>query len=289
VHYSEYTVKPETLRRDYWLSFLFNAVNVLPFPDRFVIDLSSIEDISKLEPFHFATLACLIEHYHRRRCSVVLKDAETPAGQLLLETLQWRRYWAGGENYAKSKDDKLLNLWRIKDDEKELHTQRVHDYLKSTFFQNKDLSAVKNSLVEAYYNVFDHAEAEGNAFSFIKYDEKEQKLYVAVCDFGIGIAAKVRGHFPDIATDHEAIEKAMEDKFTTHSSPHNAGFGLGNIRMACTEKDALRIVSNHGFLYANRKEIVSDPMFYDFKGTLVYYELSLSHFDDEEIITNFEL
>lgn len=262
--------------------------NQFTFPNELVIDLSSIKKTSKFEPFHFATLACLIEYYHKEGCLVKLTGADTPAGQLLLDTLQWRKYWAEGENYAESKDDKLLNLWRIKDDEKEIHTQRVHDYLKSTFFRNKDLSAVKNSLIEAYYNVFDHAEADGNAFSFIKYDEKKQKLYVAVCDFGVGIAKKVRTYSPEIATDHEAIEKAMEDKFTTHSSSHNAGFGLGNIRMACTEKDALRIISNYGFLYANRKEIISEPTNYNFKGTLIYYELSLNHFDDEEIITTFE-
>jgi anti-sigma regulatory factor (Ser/Thr protein kinase) len=259
-----------------------------PPQNELIIDLSSIKNASKFEPFHFATLACLIEYHYKEGCLVKLSGVDTPVGRLLFDTLQWRRYWTGGENYAEAKDDKVLNLWRVKNEEKEIHSQRVQDYLKSTFFRNKDLSAVKNSLLEAYYNIFDHAEADGNAFSFIKYDEKKQKLYVAVCDFGIGIAAKVRKYFPDIPTDHEAIEKAMEDKFTTHSSSHNAGFGLGNIRMACTKKDALRIVSNNGFLYADREKIVSEQTDYNFKGTLIYYELSLNHFEDEEIITNFE-
>ncbi len=80
----------------------------------------------------------------------------------------------------------------------------------------------------------------------------------------------------------------MEDKFTTHSRSHNAGFGLGNIRLACTKRDALRIISNNGFLFADREKIESEATDFNFKGTLIYYELSLDHFEDEEIIANFE-
>ena len=80
----------------------------------------------------------------------------------------------------------------------------------------------------------------------------------------------------------------MEDKFTTHSSSHNAGMGLGNIRNACTDEDALTIISNNGSLYADREKIVAEATDYNFKGTLIYYKLSLSHFEDEEIIDTFE-
>lgn len=190
--------------------------------------------------------------------------------------------------HVESHGDGIPNFWIIDNAGKEVHSQRIHDYLKRNYFQNKDLGAVKNSLNELYYNVFDHADAGGNAFSFIKYDEHRQKLQIVVCDFGTGIAAKIRSHFPEIATDHEAIEKAMEDSFSTHSQSHNAGLGLGNIRNACTDSDALRIISNSGSLYADRKEIIAKATRYEFRGTLVYFDLSLSHFEDEEIITTFE-
>ncbi|OAV64176.1 hypothetical protein Barb6_03361 [Bacteroidales bacterium Barb6] len=118
-------------------------------------------------------------------------------------------------------------LGRITDAEKEAHSQHIHNYLKHNFFIHKDLSAVKNSLDEVYYNVFDHAEAKGNAFSSIRYDADLKRLTVAVCDFGIGIARKVQKKCPDITSDVEAIKKAMEDKFTTQSQQHNKGMGLG--------------------------------------------------------------
>ncbi len=281
----------DTLDRGRWIKTISDAISQLRLrlDDRLGIDLKSAIDIAKFEAVHFVTLACLIEHYDRVGAEVGLMcEGNAPARKLLFDTLQMYKYWVDKDNYAEAQDSTILNLWRIKNEEKEAHSQRVHDFLKCGFFRNKDFSAVKNSLDEVYYNIFDHAESEGNAFSFIKYDENEHKLYVAACDFGMGIATKVRIYFPEIPTDHEAIEKAMEDTFTTRSRSHNAGMGLGNIRNACTDRDALRIVSNNGFLYANRESISSRATDFNFKGTLIYYELSLSHFEDEEIIANFE-
>jgi anti-sigma regulatory factor (Ser/Thr protein kinase) len=282
----------DTLDRGQWIKTISDTVSKLKLGagDDLIIVLSSTIDVSKLEAVHLVVLACFIEHYNSAGVRVLQDNKENKqATDFLFNTLQMRKYWTGKDNYAEAQDDTVLNLWRIQSEGKEAHSQRVHDFLKRGFFKSKDFSAVKNSLDEAYYNVFDHAEAAGNAFSFIKYDEQEQKLYVAVCDFGMGIAAKVRGHFPEISTDKEAIEKAMKDKFTTQSQSHNLGMGLGNIRNACTDNDAMRIISNTGFLYANKEQISSMAMDFDFIGTLIYYELSLSHFEDEEIIANFEL
>ena len=203
---SKFTLHIDKLDKRLWLYAVSQTIKDVSkgYYDEVVLDLEAIEDISGFEAFHFATLGCLIEYlsniYPVKKVSLIPKDI--PVNQLLLDTLPFGRYWIDRENYAEAKDEKLLNLWRVVDNEKEIHTQRVHDYLKSTFFQNKDLSAVKNSLNEVYYNIFDHAEAHGNAFSFIKYDESEQKLYVAVCDFGMGIGTKVRSYVPEIPTDH---------------------------------------------------------------------------------------
>ena len=81
----------------------------------------------------------------------------------------------------------------------------------------------------------------------------------------------------------------MKDRFTIQSKTHNRGLGLGNIRTACTEEDALRIISNRGFLITRRNEINKREINFNFPGTLIFYDLTLSHFEDEEIIANFEL
>lgn len=246
--------------------------------------------IDKIEPIHLVTLACLIEMFVNYGYDILVVGDDIKIRDFLFETLKFHKYWQDNQNYVPvDNTDAIFNLWRLVDSEKEWYSQRVHDYLRSRFFKSKDLSAVKNSLLEAYYNVSDHAEAKGNAFSFIKFDEITEKLHVAICDFGKGIANTVREKLPEIENDGAALAKAMEDLFTVGSQEHNRGLGLGNILRTCQDKDVLRIISNRGFLYARNGEVQVHELDFQLNGTLIYYELSLSHFDDLEIIENFEL
>lgn len=241
-------------------------------------------DITKLEAMHLASLACMIEHFYRAKVQNLFLTS-------FLGKLNLPRYWGNeNRNYVGATDENILNLWRITDTENETHSQRIHDYLKKQF-PHKDLSLVKTSLDEAFRNIFDHADADGNAFSFIKYDDTRQKLFVAVCDLGVGIATTVRNHVPSITSDREAIVTAMGDRFTIRSTSHNAGLGLGNIRFACTEKDAVRIICNNGFLFANRDidGMLALETNYNFPGTLLYYELSLNDFEEYENLEEYEI
>ena len=99
-----------------------------------------------------------------------------------------------------------------------MYAKQVEQYFKRTYFADRDLSAVSISLVEAFYNVFDHAEADGNAFSIIFYNEKTQILSYAVSDFGIGIPTSVRRMLPDIDKDTDAINWAIKH---LHRSLHS--------------------------------------------------------------------
>ena len=81
----------------------------------------------------------------------------------------------------------------------------------------------------------------------------------------------------------------MEFQFTVKSKGHNRGMGLGNIKDSCTEKDALKIVSGKGLLVAMRDDVKTFLTTFDFPGTLIYYDLTLSHFDREDIIEDFEI
>lgn len=287
---AEYNVNLDSVGRIEWVKTIADQIKLLApqvtAGDKITIRLPS--EAGKLDAAHLASLACLIEYFHKKRCIIATMD-NTHMRDFIYDKLNWRAYWAGHQDYAEAKDLTILNLWRITDEGKEIHSQQVYDFLKRGPFKQKDLSAVSNSLLEAYYNVFDHAEANGIAFSFIRYIEDQQKLSVAICDFGKGIATSVREKCPNINDDSRAIETAMMDRFTIQSKEHNRGFGLGNIRSACTEEDALRIISNRGFLIATRDEINIRENNFNFPGTLIFYDLTLSHFEDEEIIANFEL
>lgn len=252
---------------------------------------SSKIDVSSLEPTHIVTLACLIQFLHDLGYKVLLDRSNETVHQFLWNEVRLSEYWRGKKNYTPAQDNTVCNLWRIVDSEKEMHSIRVHDYLQQHFFQHKDLTAVKNSLDEAYCNISDHAEARGNAFSFIKYDQGKEKLQVAVCDFGKGIAQSIRSceRYKSKQTDHEALWIAIQDGETVRSQSHNKGFGLGNIITSrCSEDDIFRLISNRGFIYITGKLRKVFENNFNFPGTLIYYELSLSHFEDLDILSNFE-
>ena len=241
-----------------------------------------------IRPEHIASLACLIEDYYRSDIRVTLSRS-SQVGEDLWSKFRISQYWAGKRNYAETEDDKVLNLQRIVDAEKEDYGRRVSDFLKTHYFQNKDMTPVNSSITEALYNIFDHAEADGNAFSMVMYDDIKSELHVAICDFGKGIAKTVKDYLEKDITDGEALMKAMEDRFTIRSSSHNGGLGLGNILASCTEKDYLWIVSNGAILVANAENKKISEMTPEFKGTLVFFSMSISHFDDEETINDFTL
>lgn len=184
-----------------------------------------------------------------------------------------------------SRHGSIFNLWRITETEKDLYAKRIEEYLRRTYFTNKDLSIVSVGLVEAYYNVFDHARAGGNAFSLIQFDEETSVLYIAISDFGIGIAQSVRDYDKSVPTDREAILKAIEDNFTVKSTKRNKGMGLNFI--IAPSKEA-RIFSHKGLVYKNGSTIEAYDTVISFPGTLIYYEIDLSQMEDEEIMNEFD-
>lgn len=287
---AKHMVAFKSVRKIDWIGTIADKMSILPsqiaVSDQVIIELPS--ETEKFEAAHLASLACFIEYFHKLGCDMFVRG-DTRLREFIVDKLNWRAYWAGHRDYAEAKDSSILNLWRITDEGKEFHSQQVYNFLKQGAFRQKDLSAVPNSLLEAYYNIFDHADANGIAFSFIRYIESEQKLSVAICDFGRGIATSVKAKCPDIADDSSAIEQAMKDRFTVGSREHNRGFGLGNIRTACTDEDALQIISNKGFLLTRKNETNKQENNFNFPGTLIFYDLTLSHFEDEDIIANFEL
>lgn len=85
-------------------------------------------------------------------------------------------------------------------------------------------------------------------------------------------------------TDLEAIQKAIEPKFTCQSAKHNAGLGLDNIRTSCSEEDSFWIISGNAALITKDNSERGYELDFTFHGTLLFYSISLSQFDDEEIV-----
>ena len=250
---------------------------VLEFADSILV-----EDI---RPFHLVTMACLIHYLDNIGKLVAISNSNQRVFDYIYNELGFYEYWSGGKNHVEAKSSlKVFNLWRIVENEKDVYAKNVENYFRQIYFHDKDLSAVSVSLVEAYYNVFDHAKANGNAFSIIQYDETNGRLIVAISDFGIGIAKSVRDFDGDICNDCDAILKAIEDNFTVGSTERNKGLGLGNI-LAPTDEALL--VSHRGWVERKGLSSQTEECDFWFPGTLICFEMDLMGMENEEFIEEF--
>ncbi len=202
--------------------------------------------------------------------------------------MDFAAYWSGGKNHVNANSSaNIFNLWRIIESEKDLYAKNVEEYFKRKYFKNKDLSAISVSLVEAFYNVFDHAHANGNAFSIIFYNEEKQELSYAVADFGIGIPTSVKGFIPSFKQDTDAIIWALKDNATVKSTSRNKGFGMSNILSAASQA---RIISNHGLIHKTENGLKPHHINnFSFPGTLIYLTVNMTEFEDEEVLESFNL
>lgn len=146
---------------------------------------------------------------------------------------------------------------------------------------------LKSCLTELYFNIFDHANANGIAFSYIYYDEIYEVIHIAICDFGKGISKTMREAFPDIVNDEKALLQAIKRGITARSNEHNAGFGLDNVISTLSDESTLRIASNKAILICQKNdagiETKTFKLAFKLKGTLIYFDLPISSFEKSEI------
>lgn len=286
------TVFFQNVEKEYWLKTITSVHD--EFCDyignlsghKVLIDIDASIIPKDIRPFHLVTLACLIHFLNNLGLKVHLSKQNEVMFSYIYNDLGFSEYWRGGKDHVDAPGyDSIFYLWRITEEGKDLYAKLVEQYLKQNYFKEKDLSAINVGLVEAYYNVFDHAYANGNAFSLIQFDKERSILYVAISDFDIGIAKSVRDYDKNITTDKDAILKALEDNFTIKSTTRNKGMGLSNILAPAKEA---RIFSHKGLVYKHDNVTKGFDCDMSYPGTLIYYEIDLSQMENEEIITEFD-
>lgn len=240
---------------------------------------------SDLEPVHLVTLACLIQHLVSSGHKAYMGNHNPAIMAYIMEDLGFQQYWRGGRNHVDpAKSSNIFNLWRIVDSEKDLYAKHVELYLRSNYFEGKDLGSVSLCLTEAFYNVFDHAKAKGNAFSLLSYDKETSVLRGAICDFGVGLANTIKTSHPEITNDAEAVELSIKDNITIGSTARNRGLGMGNI---VNNTDSIRILSGQGLFVKTEDRSRIFNTGFDFPGTLIYFDIKLSSLEDESVLDNF--
>lgn len=241
--------------------------------------------IRDFEPMHYVTLSCLIDIAKVNGALVWLKIEDDDLREFVLNDVRLSSYWSEKQiPYYREPEQKSYNLWRIRNTAYYNYTFALNTFFQNYYFKGKDLSGLNNCIAELFQNVFDHAEANGTAFSYIEYREKEGIISIAVCDFGKGIPETLKSLYPDAK---EALEMSLRSGITAGSRKHNRGYGMQNILSTMTEDDSMRIVSNHAMLYHhdNRNEVYD--LDYNFRGTLLYMTIHIDSFADEEIMDTF--
>ncbi len=110
------------------------------------------------------------------------------------------------------------------------------------------LGDIKSCLKEVFNNIQDHS-SENNGFIFVQQFPARDTVTISISDFGIGIPASVQTKHPAL-NDAQALEKAVQEGFTTKSTPRNRGAGLDFLlhNVVNNNKGSVYIHSNSGIL-----------------------------------------
>lgn len=291
----KFKIEFDTPKKEDWIRIVSESRQKISITDKkeiveFVFNHNL--ELKNFYPIHIVLLSCFIDEIKTKGYLVQLNINNKELNNYLFGELNLTNYWGKEKvDHIDSPTIADLNIWRIVENRKESYSISVHDYFKRSYFVGLDLSAFKNSLNELYCNVFDHANSKGNSFSFIRYDKADNKIKVAICDFGDGIAKTLRNNYIEYNDDCEALENSIKIGISAKSQKHNRGFGLDNVASTLQKGDAMRIVSNKALLRIldNKTNVKSYELDFDFKGTLIYFEISIDSFEKEEILEDFSL
>lgn len=288
-----YDIKFDTIDRNDWIEKVAKVQSV--FATESVVDnqveiyIDSNIAPRQLHPVHLVLLACLIRLLKNKGCEVQLT-----ASQLMIEYLRDDLhidvYFATGILHVNAESRSDLNLWQVVPEQSLIYSNHVADYLKRNYFCHKDLSMLKVVLDELYANISDHSHAGDIAYSYIHYDEVTETIKIAFCDFGIGIPESLRR--ANITVDKGYIRTATGKGVSSRSNAHNKGFGLDTVVSSIEgTRNTISIVSgNELFIsFGIGDHERTWPRAYDFRGTLVFFDLPIDAFEEADYIAEFEL
>lgn len=237
----------------------------------------------ELEPALIVLLACFIKHLNLNNYSVKLVIEDKYLERYLLNDIDISKYFNEKSDHITSKKESILNLWHVDTNRSDEYGLSLMGFLQRKYFSGYDLSALKGALDEMYANIADHSCANGNAYSFVNYDNENKKMYIAACDFGLGIPYTLKNSGRKYATDSEALADSINLGVTAQSQAHNKGAGLDNIVSVLSEDCEFRLVSNKALLHfkEDKSKLTTYDLDFDFKGTLIYFELLLTSFPKE--------
>ncbi|WP_255905633.1 ATP-binding protein [Priestia aryabhattai] len=141
----------------------------------------------------------------------------------------------------------------------------------------------KICLEELFNNIKDHAK-EDTGCIFSQYYPRNNEVKISISDFGVGIPHNVKSQHPTFS-DSEALLNAIQEGFSTQSTPRNRGVGLHTLVKNVVEHNqgCVYIHSNNGILSCMNVNNV--PTFIDqvsssfYPGTLIEIVLKVDNIE----------
>ncbi len=275
-----------------WFLFINDSLKKINLEfDILIVDFNTIDF---LDTDDLVVLACLLDSFFNAGKRINYMNG-TESLLTHLDDIRFKEYWNppfNRDKFTVTNNNTTLCLWHISKEMITDYTTYATQYYNS-IFKDRDLIPLSSNLTEVFNNIFDHSHSSVNGYVITEYFADKNILSFSVCDFGIGIAESLNKYYlernKDILSDSEAIQQSLITGVSTHSTPQNRGFGLGNV-LEFTEcyNGSLNIYSNNGSLYKQAKVnyILRDTNF-NFLGTLIKVEintLELSKIDDENIL-----
>lgn len=112
----------------------------------------------------------------------------------------------------------------------------------------ESLANIKMSLQEIFNNINDHS-TQNIGSAFIQHYPQKNRVSIAISDFGVGIPYTIQKIYP-YYNDAVALEKSVEQGFSTKSTPRNRGAGLDTLiyNVVKNNQGQVYIHSNYGIL-----------------------------------------
>ncbi|WP_420974932.1 ATP-binding protein [Bacillus thuringiensis] len=146
---------------------------------------------------------------------------------------------------------------------------------------------IRVSMEEIFNNIKDHAQEESGCIFAQHYPNKDNKntVHIAISDFGVGIPHNIKQEKPSL-NDGEALALAIQEGYSTRSTPRNRGVGLATL-VANVVKDnggEMYIRSNHGILTCkagkNEVEVEHKIISSYYPGTLIQIKLKADNIEN---------
>lgn len=275
-----------------WFLFINDSLKKVNLEfDLLIVDLNSIEF---LDTDDLVVLACLLDSFFNVGKKInFINGNESLLNHL--NNIKFKNYWNpefNRDRFTVTNNATTLCLWHISKEMITDYTTYATRYYNG-IFKDKDLVPLSSNLTEIFNNIFDHSCSSVNGYVITEYFADKNILSFSVCDFGIGIAESLNKYYLEkgeqTLPDSEAIKKSLIIGVSTHSTPQNRGFGLGNV-LDFTENfnGTLCIYSNNGYLEKSaNEEYFLLTTNYNFLGTLIKVEIStleLEKMDYENIL-----